>query len=67
MDIKDLETFFNSCELPEQVVLDQCTTLIDPKLFVQTHLKALKSNPGNKTYLPYYDRLVKLYNKLNKL
>ena len=62
MKLNDLETFFNSIEMPtEQIKLNKAETIIDCKKFVDSHLKILKGQKGNKVYLPYYDRLLKLY------
>lgn len=38
----------------------------DVKLFAKSHIQALKSNPRNRLYLPYYDRLLELYKLLTK-
>jgi hypothetical protein len=32
-----------------------------PNKFIETHLNFLKSNPGNRRYLPYYTRLLEFY------
>lgn len=51
-------------EFHEHIVLDQATTIKDVKKFVRTHINALKSNPKNRTFLPYYNRLLKVYKKM---
>lgn len=62
---KKLKKFFNKLVHPEPLTLDSCTTILDVKKFTDSHLAVLDSNTGNKTFMPYYERLVKLYNLLN--
>jgi hypothetical protein len=38
-------------------------TILDAKKFVQNHISFLEANAGNITYLCYYDRLLKFYQK----
>lgn len=38
----------------------------EPERFVKGHLRALKSNPGNKRYLPYFNRLKQFYEAQKK-
>lgn len=33
----------------------------EPTKFIETHLNFLKSNPKNKRFLPYYNRLLEFY------
>jgi hypothetical protein len=37
--------------------------VVDPKSFIENHLSFLKCNPGNRRYLPYYNRLLEFYTK----
>lgn len=32
-----------------------------PTKFIETHLQFLKSNPKNRRFLPYYNRLLEFY------
>jgi len=63
--LKELEAFFKKRKFKGSFVLSECETIIDQEKFIKSHLKALKSNPGNKLYLPYYDRLLNFYEKNN--
>ncbi len=61
MKIKELEEFFNSVELPtEWVRLNEGEVCINAQKMVETHLETLKKNPGNRAFLPYHTRLMKL-------
>jgi hypothetical protein len=54
-----LETFFANKTLPsEPVNLNNATTIQNGQLFVKTHLATVKANNGNKTFLPYLERLI---------
>lgn len=47
-------------DLPNQVKLNDHTTLTNVKSFVESHLAVVRNYNGNKTYQPYLDRLVEL-------
>lgn len=58
---KDLKKFFLEQELPEDPIkITNAETIINMKLFVDSHISMLDNHPGNKAYLPYYNRLLKL-------
>ena len=38
-------------------------TILDAEKFVQNHISFLEANAGNMTFLCYYDRLLKFYQK----
>lgn len=60
-DIAALEVFFNSSALPTgSIKLDECTTIVDIPMFLDSHLSIVKVHNGNPTFHPYYDRLIKL-------
>lgn len=66
MNIKQLEQYFNSIELSESPIeLKQGETIINVKKYIDANLSYLKSNPGNKAFTPYYERLIQLKNKLD--
>lgn len=48
--------------------LNECTTIVDEKKFFESHKEMVSSNPNNKTFLPYKERLelyMEIKNKLN--
>lgn len=60
-DIAELENYFASIELPTQPVkLNRCSTITDCNKFVKSHLDAVRANNGNRTFLPYLNRLQEL-------
>jgi hypothetical protein len=65
-DIIELDLFFKTVILPlEPIKLNQCTTITDISIFVESHLGFVKANNGNRIYLPYLERLKELKNYLN--
>ena len=65
MTIQSLKIFFESVKIPKKAIeLSKCETIHDCEKFVKSHLSMLENNKGNKTFMPYYDRLVKLKKKL---
>ncbi|MEI2822960.1 MAG: DUF6371 domain-containing protein [Chitinophagaceae bacterium] len=57
-DIAELENYFASIKLPTQPIkLDQCSTITNCSLFIESHIATLKLYNGNKTFLPYLERL----------
>ena len=57
-DISELEHFFSSITIPTQPIrLNQCSIIKDIPRFIDSHLAAVKTNSGNRTFLPYLNRL----------
>ena len=60
-EIAELEAYFASIGLPTQPVkLNECTTITDCSLFIESHLATVKGTNGNETYISYLNRLQKL-------
>lgn len=60
-DIAELENYFSSIELPTQPLkLNRCSTITDCSLFIESHFATVKGNNGNRTFLPYLNRLQEL-------
>ena len=60
-DILNLETYFESIELPkEPIQLNKGSTITNVGLFIDSHFKTIKANNGNKTFLPYLSHLNQL-------
>ena len=65
--VEEMEAFFKDVDFTDDIIqLNECTTVINLKKFVTSHLNALKVNSGKPIFLPYYERLVQVY-KLYKL
>lgn len=57
-NIKELETYFNSIQLPnEPIKTDSYSTIIDVSKFIDSHLSIVKANQGKLYFLPYLHRL----------
>jgi hypothetical protein len=57
-DIAELESYFINIDLPTQPVkLNRCSTITNCSLFIESHFATVKGNNGNRTYLPYLQRL----------
>jgi hypothetical protein len=60
-DIAELETYFTNIELPTQPVkLNQCCTITDCSLFLESHFTTAKAHNGKQTFIPYLNRLQEL-------
>lgn len=59
-----LKKFFKETELPKSIKLEEGTVILDVDKFVNSHFDVLDTNHGNKSFVPYFDRLVKLYKLL---
>jgi hypothetical protein len=65
-DIAELENYFAGIALPTQPVkLNRCSTIKDCSLFIESHFATVKGNNGNRTFLPYLNRLQELKRNLN--
>ena len=60
-DIAELENYFASIELPTQPIkLNSYSIITDCSLFIESHFATVKANNGNRTFLPYLNRLQEL-------
>jgi hypothetical protein len=69
-DISQLEQFFNKYPLPDKpIMLAHSEMITNIPLFVEGHLTVVKANNGNRTFLPFFNRLELLKEHLiiNKL
>lgn len=61
--LAELIVFFDSHKLDEEPFrLNAGSVITNKSKFVASHIEYLKSNSGNTTFRPYYDRLIQLYN-----
>ena len=59
MQLQELKEHLAKINIQE-VQLDSATFVSDVPKFIDTHISFLERNSGNKTFKPYYDRLMKL-------
>jgi len=60
-DITELETFFSTVNLPDRSIkLNPHTTITDVPKFIESHITPVKANNGNRTFVPYLNRLQEL-------
>ena len=60
-DITELEAFFKGITLPTKPIqLNQCSTVANVSLFIESHFATVKANSGKRTFLPYLHRLQEL-------
>lgn len=65
--IAELENYFAGIKLPTKPVkLNPYSTITDCSLFIESHFSTVKRNIGNKTFLPYLNRLQELKKVLTK-
>lgn len=55
--IKELKEFFATTTIPKEIRISQCEVVVDTQRFIQSHIRTLESNPGNRLFLPFYLRL----------
>jgi hypothetical protein len=64
-DIIELQRYFESITAPaEPIRLNQYSEVKNVAKFIETHFATVKTNNGNKTFLPYLNRLQELKNYL---
>lgn len=66
MKLNKLKEYFSSIELPKELQLNNCTFIKDVHYMIDSHIAILESNRNNKIFIPYYNRLIELYEKINK-
>ena len=55
-----LEKELKAMTFPEQVRISKCEVVTNVPQMIDSHLKVLKANTGNRLFMPYYDRLLML-------
>lgn len=64
-NLKTMIEFFENYDFKNnELELNHFTKINDLKIFVDRHIGYLKANSGNRLFLPYFDRLHDVYNKL---
>jgi hypothetical protein len=61
MALPELKLYFQNAKLPDSIQLKNGEFIYDVKLFVSGHISVLESNKGNRRFIPYYSRLVELF------
>ena len=64
MTLSDIEAYFSTAELPQTLQLSPQEHITDLRKCVDGHISMLRARSRNKTFMPYYHRLVKIYNIL---
>ena len=60
MKLEQIEAYLNSVTLPEYITVKDGEKIMDVRKFVDSHISTLRANSGNRTFLPYYNRLLAL-------
>jgi len=55
-----LEKELKEMKFPKQVRISKGELITNVPKMIDSHIKILKGNPGNKLFMPYYDRLLML-------
>ena len=58
-ELSELEAFFKDFDFPAAVDLAPFERVLDPRKFVDGHIKILRARLGEKAYLTYYTRFLK--------
>lgn len=58
-EIESMEKFFEITP-SGPIHLNQCETIINPSLFIRSHIDTLKGQNGNERYIPYLERMREL-------
>lgn len=66
-NIDDLEKFFKGIDLPDNIDIAPHGVIFGTKEFIEKQIYLLRKQSGNKAYLPYYNRLLFLKEKLEKI
>lgn len=56
-----IDWYETSPKLPKSIKIDKCTTINNVDNFIQLSIYTLKANPKNILFLPYFERLLKIY------
>ena len=67
-EIKELEDYFSTCTLPvDPIYISKHITVVDSKKFIDSHLRTVKAQNGNKRYKHFVTRLKTFIKIIEKL
>lgn len=67
MNLEKLKAFFSTYDFPDEpIMLNKAEKVNNQRKFVESHIKILESQSGKIGFKPYYNRLLKYYNLINK-
>ena len=55
-----LEKELKAITFPEKVKISKCEVVTNVPQMIDSHVKILRNNAGNRLFMPYYDRLLLL-------
>jgi hypothetical protein len=58
--INELEEFFKKVKLPTTVELEEGSTIVNVRQFIDSHLKVLRNNGDKPMYEVFFNRLLRL-------
>jgi hypothetical protein len=61
MTLEQLKQHFETATIPGEIVICGHIHIKDTAKFIKGHVDYLENNPGNRTFLPYYERLLAMY------
>jgi hypothetical protein len=67
MRLDQLEIEIKKIEIPKSIKIKSDLNIIDCQKFIDSHLTILKANPGNKRFIPYYNRLLLFYKTIKNI
>ncbi|WP_439650918.1 DUF6965 family protein [Longitalea arenae] len=59
-ELLELERFFNSVKLPQEVEVIKAQKVTDVPKFIKNHLSCARANIGKNTFSAFYERLIML-------
>jgi len=65
--LNEIEDFFKTAVLPETLQICPGVKSINVRKTVDAEIMTLRSNPGNRIYLPAWERLVIMYEKIKAM
>ena len=67
MNLEQLKEILLKIDFNEPIDLGGGILVINPNQMIRRHIAILERNKGNKTFMPYYDRLIQIYKHINQL
>jgi len=60
MTLDHIEQWFKDNPPPKKIKVSRFEMITDTDKFIKNHIRTLRANPGNRTFIPYYERLIQL-------
>jgi hypothetical protein len=64
--LDQIKKILKTVDIPKDLDISPYGHIFDLPRFIDSHISVLEANPGNKAFMPYYQRLMLVVRKLKQ-